>query len=733
MSDRSSFTMIGDISVSQPTYGGERLLYSVQATDHNIIDIIEIAAPYPDNEMEIMINSLFVNAVEPPLIIDGKVIPQYAAIATAQGGGWVTVKEKKEHSFIIDYFNANHDVDNVHTISILIIGKRKRYGTLARMEKFYQEFPFEISSIDDLYWIGKGADNQPILENILLDLTTTNTNDSYTLKNGYTEDTYPLTKQSSSYSDLLSIRTALRWLYNFNNDIVIEPYDEAEEGEIIMKITFPPDLVDYQGTSLLSVESDTATLSIIEPYDHNYAGWTMDAYYKQVNDIDLDGYNFLIYPGPIGSYDHQFNGLYEVDIDENTSEPYKITNLLLTNDGTIEDRDIEANAFFGTIGVNGRVENLIIENSIIDMPHDYYVSTIASDNYGIIVNSQVIGDSIVIGMDVVGGIVAQNNGTIISCAFKGIMVYATGDVISPYQGWVGGFVGANRNNGYIEYCHINTLNSNILNSIILPSGYEVISIDDYNGVYSPDRAGGFTFINNGTIRISYTKTSVFTYDDSLDVYYIGGFAGIVSRPGNIVECYCNHIDIISYNGRIGGFVGTMTPNSLIENCYVQATNLITENVNSQYQGGFCGLNLQGNIVNSYSVINNFIFEGTFATDRYLKGFIGSWVPGTSYIMGDNFFQEFSIFLTADSSVVAEYTNGASEVIMKDINTYLRQGQIYIGETQEGVIDTSIGWNICLESEWGDTIIPGNKGKLKWFIDNNDNYPQLSIEHLDYWE
>jgi len=71
--------------------------------------------------------------------------------------------------------------------------------------------------------------------------------------------------------------------------------------------------------------------------------------------------------------------------------------------------------------------------------------------------------------------------------------------------------------------------------------------------------------------------------------------------------------------------------------------------------------------------------------------------------------------------------------MQDINTYLRQGDIYLGSEQQAEIDTSIGWNICLLSEWGDPLLPGKKGKYKWFIDNNNNYPQLSIEHPDYWE
>lgn len=821
--DRSSLTMIGDMNVSQPIFDGERLLYSIASPEHNIVDIIEYPSPFTDEEIEIQMDPIFVNAIEPPLTIGEQTYYQYGVIATSQGGGWVTIKEKQESSFTISYFNANHDTEHQHTITLLIVAKRKKYGSLLRMEKFFQERPFEVSTIEDLYWIGKGANNSPQLEEIHLDISGLANDDIFELENSFTNETWSAQKSSNSLSTLFSVQAALNRLYNYNREITVTFLTGSTD---VIRIVFPPDIYNFQGHSGLISNTVNADINIETPYFHNWAGWGMDAYYQQVNDIDFydeieeEYTNFFRYPGPIGNYDNPFNGYYESAlvlkdngaassgtettltdtakswtsniwssdkehfviirrglgqgqqrriisntsdsitiseawdnnrIPDNTSEyeirentPYKIKNLLLTDDFNEENeedleilinRDIEANALFGFIGPNGRVENIIIEDALIDLPYKTFVATLASENHGIIINSQIVGDSVVIGMDNVGGLVAQNNGTILYCNFNGSFVLSTGDPESPFQGWSGGLVSTNRSNGYIEFCNVNTLDSNDITEITLLSDYTIEPPAPYNGIYSPDRAGGFVFHNMGTIRLSTCKTSVYSYSEDFNIYYIGGFAGMITRPGAIIQCFARNDNIESYNGRIGGFIGHINPSSLIENCYSRTNTLSSNYSNSQFQGGFCGMNLQGHLFNCYSTVNNFLINGTISEARFIRGFTGSTVFGGSFIISGNFYRTITtIALPTDPSVVTQYNQGASTAILQTIDTFLMSPAP--PEFGEGIPEEEqeTGWNICLKDEWGTPSVgePNKIGRLRWFIDEYNDYPQLSIEHPDYW-
>ena len=171
----------------------------------------------------------------------------------------------------------------------------------------------------------------------------------------------------------------------------------------------------------------------------NKVRYYRNAYFKQVNDIDLSDFEEFV---PIGSPLFPFSGHY-------SGERYYISNLNIKGDAN----NVGLFSFS-----NGVIENVRLSD--IEIVGGYNVGSIAGTNRGTIVGCVVERGSIK-GGSAVGGIVGLNspNGKISDCGNKGKVCNAVNAVDGKY---FGGIVGIN--NGLVIDCYnIGSVNSDIQN------------------------------------------------------------------------------------------------------------------------------------------------------------------------------------------------------------------------------------------------------------------------------
>jgi len=181
---------------------------------------------------------------------------------------------------------------------------------------------------------------------------------------------------------------------------------------------------------------DVATLKYVGRKDENpegYKGWTLDANYELIADIDLSGAGYWT---PIGTFAQGFTGTFN-------GNGKIITGLTITMYGMDSSRQ----GMFGTIAGNGTVENLALVSCTIDTNYNG-VGGVAGENFGTVRFCSVSGN--ITGLrDTVGGIVGENGGTVENC-------YSTATVVNKNDGYgssVGGVVGSNSNTGIVQNCY----------------------------------------------------------------------------------------------------------------------------------------------------------------------------------------------------------------------------------------------------------------------------------------
>ena len=294
-----------------------------------------------------------------------------------------------------------------------------------------------------------------------------------------------------------------------------------------------------------------------------------DKWYILLNDIDLSqsdirciGYN----------EDNYFSGVFD-------GRTHTLSNLSL-------EKDQRYVGLFGYLGKAGRVQNLGLSN--VDLRGWFYLGSVAGFNEGAIEDCAVSGQlygriagvSLITNSLIMGGFVAENNGTISGCYFSGTLR------CNKTAGAVGGFAGCNY--GKIQDC--------------LCSG----TVSKGTRVSYSAPTGGFVARNYGVLDGCFADVDVEgNYDD------VGGLVGVCS-DGQITKC-CSIGKVHGGGSNIGGLIGRM-PKGRVYACY---STCDISGASGDYSGGLVGSN-NGNILACYST--GCIIEGD--NSDYSGGLVG---------------------------------------------------------------------------------------------------------------
>jgi hypothetical protein len=175
-------------------------------------------------------------------------------------------------------------------------------------------------------------------------------------------------------------------------------------------------------------------------------GWTLDAHYKQTEDIDLASVsNWTPIGGFTGSYDGNGKIISNLTINTSTDDfqgLFASINAAMVKNVGLVNCTIVASSAVGVGGVagwnQGTVQNCYVTGNVTGYN---YVGGVVGWNHGMVQNCYATSD--VSGNNSVGGVVGGNSGTVQNC-------YATCNV----SGWwgVGGVVGGT-NSGTIRNCY----------------------------------------------------------------------------------------------------------------------------------------------------------------------------------------------------------------------------------------------------------------------------------------
>ncbi len=264
----------------------------------------------------------------------------------------------------------------------------------------------------------------------------------------------------------------------------------------------------------------------------------LDAYYKQVCDIDLTAYSSGEGWLPIGEEEEndRFKGQFD-------GCGYTITNLKITRPGS------DNIGLFGYTSNNAEVINCKIVNAIIS--GNNYVGSLVGCNSGKVNNCYVNSSTVNSQNNNSGGLVGHNEGgTITEC-------YVVSSTVSSSIN-VGGLVGDN-DNGTISKCYV------------------------ASSTISGDNAGGLVGENdNGTVSNCYVASS--TINGGMDA---GGLVGYAIE-GQVDNCYAASSSISS-NDNAGGLVG-YNSNGTISNSFACGNMKVNDSASEVLFGNGSGSN-----------------------------------------------------------------------------------------------------------------------------------------------
>ena len=255
---------------------------------------------------------------------------------------------------------------------------------------------------------------------------------------------------------------------------------------------------------------------------------------------------------PIGNEDHLYTGTFD-------GQNFKISGLYIKNTSS----DTDDQGLFGSVGSSGKIENLTVSGSV---------------------NSSG---------DYVGGIVGQNNGNVINCAFSGSV---SGN---SYVGGVVGVVGVvGDSSGSVKNCYntgaVSSLDSGSGNSVGGVVGYNDIGgsvTNCYNtgSVNGSIEAGGVV----GSNSLSATVTNCYNTGE-VSGMYVGGVVGY--NDGPVKNCY--NTGSVSGKISVGGVVGYNS--GPVKNCYNTGSVSGPDSVSGSYVGGVVGYNgVTGTVTDCY--------------------------------------------------------------------------------------------------------------------------------------
>ncbi|HEY8362725.1 MAG TPA: GLUG motif-containing protein, partial [Tissierellaceae bacterium] len=333
--------------------------------------------------------------------------------------------------------------------------------------------------------------------------------------------------------------------------------------------------------------------------DLNAVRNNLSAYYKQIADIDLSGYNWI----PIGDYDNPFTGYYD-------GNNCKITNLMIDK----SDAGDEV-SFIGLFGVvkNATFKNLTISNASIILPtnEDLYcysigclIGSIRDVTQSVLIENCHIIKSNIAGTndntDAVAALIGeisqfregaeQSRVTVKNCSTQQVQIKGSyyiglliGNILNDYYltliiedcscvgaidgVWaLGGLIGELYNRfGILLDVYISRCKTEI--DIYTPASFSSGCIGGIIGD-----------CDVGTQQLTIKECCTYGSIDAPDTYAVGGFIGYISAygttPALIENCYAK-VDITSdpdVGWNIGGFIGviyyrTSDEDLIVTNCY----------------------------------------------------------------------------------------------------------------------------------------------------------------------
>ena len=287
-------------------------------------------------------------------------------------------------------------------------------------------------------------------------------------------------------------------------------------------------LAEGEGTApviTISTPGDFAALAKNCVYDSYSRGMQVTL----LNDIDMSGTEFE----PMKIFCGTFEG-----------GGHRITNIDLNFDGSAKGLCFE-------LGEGGEIRNLNISGKVKAKKVTDGAASI-SDVIGSVVKNAGISTDIINenSISVLGGIVGKNQGRVINCSFDGEI---EGDAI------VGGIVGQNEENGYIEACYnVSSVLGNKDTGGVVGKNYGWIKSSKNSGkvnsspVEESHNIGGICGINDGVLENCLNDAEIGYKNVGIN---IGGIVG--NQSGCVIEC--QNIGDIFGSKSVGGIFGRFEP------------------------------------------------------------------------------------------------------------------------------------------------------------------------------
>lgn len=367
--------------------------------------------------------------------------------------------------------------------------------------------PYQIASLDNLYWIAAGNDVVPSPD--------------------------MSTRQSSHYVQTTDIDAyeTIDWFPSYVN----YTYDIDEHGDTINTyVTYGP----CQGW--LPIASFSGS------YDGD--GYTVANLYLNRTSQSHNGFfSFLMASASVTNL-----GLVNCDI---TGGSHSGT-LAADSYGHIENVYVTGTAQFINGGGLVALNRSLINNSYTDVSVstpsgvDFSAGGFASYNEGTIQNSHADGDVLVNGSGSGAGLVITNYGTIENCR-------VSGSVDVRWGGYAGGLVSENRGNINRSYAEGAVFGTSLTGGFCAYNNTSGIIEECYASGNVTDVAasthncsGGFLGWNAGTVRNSFARGSVSLLYATSGLYYPAGFAG---HNENGVISHCFSTGYVNFNDGLKGF------------------------------------------------------------------------------------------------------------------------------------------------------------------------------------
>lgn len=287
-------------------------------------------------------------------------------------------------------------------------------------------------------------------------------------------------------------------------------------------------LAEGEGTApviTISTPGDFAALAKNCVYDSYSRGMQVTL----LNDIDMSGTEFE----PMKIFCGTFEG-----------GGHRITNIDLNFDGSAKGLCFE-------LGEGGEIRNLNISGKVKAKKVTDGAASI-SDVIGSVVKNAGISTDIINenSISVLGGIVGKNQGRVINCSFDGEI---EGDAI------VGGIVGQNEENGYIEACYnVSSVLGNKDTGGVVGKNYGWVKSSKNSGkvnsspVEESHNIGGICGINDGVLENCLNDAEIGYKNVGIN---IGGIVG--NQSGCVIEC--QNIGDIFGSKSVGGIFGRFEP------------------------------------------------------------------------------------------------------------------------------------------------------------------------------